>query len=146
MPRLICFRWAHMPFCWFCYALAHFFYSVILFDTLMNKIRSEVCVDNFAMKPQSRLNIYPLSHHLVNKRQNSFHIMGPRHAKTCLRDYADGEVWSGPSLFADRIIGHYRMHQWRANARMRLCAYMGWIWICAFGACSKTNFCLARPN
>ena len=23
MPRLICLRWAHMPFCWFCHELAH---------------------------------------------------------------------------------------------------------------------------
>ena len=29
-------------------------------------------------------------------------------------------VWSGPSLSAYRIIGHYRMYQWRANIRMRL--------------------------
>ena len=28
------------------------------------------------------------------------------------------------------LIGHYRMHQWRTNARMRLCACVGWIWIC----------------
>ena len=23
MPRLICLRWAHMPFCWFCHEAAH---------------------------------------------------------------------------------------------------------------------------
>ena len=54
-------------------------------------------------------------------------------------------VWSGPSLSANRIIGHYRMNQWTANARMRLCACVGWIWICAFCACSKTPFRLAKP-
>ena len=30
--------------------------------------------------------------------------------------------------------------------RMRLCACVGWIWICAFCPCLKTLFCLARPN
>ena len=40
--------------------------------------------------------------------------------------------------------GHYRMYQWRANARMRLCA-CGMIWICAICAWSKTHFRLARP-
>ena len=23
MPKLICLRWAHMPFCWFCHEAAH---------------------------------------------------------------------------------------------------------------------------
>ena len=28
MPRLICLRWAHMPFCWICRALTHLCISV----------------------------------------------------------------------------------------------------------------------
>ena len=55
-------------------------------------------------------------------------------------------VWSGPSLSANRIIGHYRMRQWKANVRMRLCACVGWICICAFCARWKTHFGLARPT
>ena len=35
-------------------------------------------------------------------------------------------VWSGPSLSANRIIGYYRMLQWRANVWMILCACAGW--------------------
>ena len=35
-------------------------------------------------------------------------------------------VGSGPSLFANRIIGHQKMYEWRANARMRLWARAGW--------------------
>ena len=50
-----------------------------------------------------------------------------------------------PSLSANRIIGHYRMYQWRENARIRLCACMVRIWICTFCACSKTPFRLLRP-
>ena len=30
-------------------------------------------------------------------------------------------VWSGPSLSANRIIGHYKMYEWRAKAWMILC-------------------------
>ena len=30
-------------------------------------------------------------------------------------------VWSGPTLSANRIIRYFRMYQWRANARMKLC-------------------------
>ena len=35
-------------------------------------------------------------------------------------------VWSGPSLSTDRIIGYYRMFQWRGNAQMRICVCAGW--------------------
>ena len=37
------------------------------------------------------------------------------------------------------------MYQWTANARMKLCASVGWIWTCAFCSCSKTHFRLAPP-
>ena len=74
----------------------------------------------------------------------------PRHAKTCLRAYADSEgpdhvfrpmrtvkaqislriraVWSGPLLSATRIVGYYGMYmyQWRAKARVISCACAGW--------------------
>ena len=49
-------------------------------------------------------------------------------------------VWSELSLSANRIIGHYRMYPWRENVRMRLCACVGWIWICSFWTCSKLPF------
>ena len=48
--------------------------------------------------------------------------------------------WSGPVLSANRIIWHYKMYQWRANTRMKLCACAGWIWSCAFCACSMRMF------
>ena len=35
-------------------------------------------------------------------------------------------IWSGPSLSANRIIGYYRMFEWRAKIQMILCAYAGW--------------------
>ena len=73
--------------------------------------------------------------------------------RKCLRAYADSEgpdnprsLITGPSLYANRIIWHYRMCQWRTNARMILCACVGWIWIWAFCACSKTSFCLTWPK
>ena len=68
--------------------------------------------------------------------------------KICLRAHlhSDGRGWSRPLLFANIIIGRYRMNQWRPNFRLRLCACVGWIWICAFCACSKTHFRLARPD
>ena len=47
-------------------------------------------------------------------------------------------VWSGPLLSANRIIGHFRIYLWRENARMRLCACVGWIWICTFWAYSDS--------
>ena len=36
-------------------------------------------------------------------------------------------VWSGPSLSTNRITGHYRMYQWRANAWMRFYSCIGWM-------------------
>ena len=54
-------------------------------------------------------------------------------------------VWPRPSLSANIIIGHFRMYYWRASALMRLCACVGWIWICAVCICSKTPFRFARP-
>ena len=47
-------------------------------------------------------------------------------AKTYLQAYADSEVWSEPSLSSNRSIGHYKMYEWRAKARMILCACAGW--------------------
>ena len=35
-------------------------------------------------------------------------------------------VLSGPLLSAKRIFGYYRMFQWKANARIILCACAGW--------------------
>ena len=52
-------------------------------------------------------------------------------------------VWSGPSLCTYRIIGYYRIYEWRANAQ-------GWIWICIFCAwCGPFNYlevCLKMPR
>ena len=51
----------------------------------------------------------------------------PHHAKMLLCAYPDSEdqfnlrigaVWSGLSPCANRIIGYYRMYEWRAKARM----------------------------
>ena len=73
---------------------------------------------------------------------------GPRHWKTCLRPYADSEgpyhlciraVWPGPSPSAAIIIEHYRMYQWRANARI-----MRMIRNHTFCACStRSKLCLS---
>ena len=53
-------------------------------------------------------------------------------------------VWSAPSLSANRIIGHYKMYGWRANARIRLCAYVEWIWM--YILCMPEHILrLARP-
>ena len=35
-------------------------------------------------------------------------------------------VWSGPLLSANRIIGYYRVYEWRAKAQMILCACARW--------------------
>ena len=49
-------------------------------------------------------------------------IFWPRHVKTSsgICRLSRCAVWSGPLLSADRIIGHYRMYQWRANVMMIL--------------------------
>ena len=39
-------------------------------------------------------------------------------------------VWSEPSLSANRITGHHRMYQWRANARMNICSCVRWLNLC----------------
>ena len=54
---------------------------------------------------------------------------------TCLWAYADSKkaqislriytVWLGPFLSTNRIIGYYRMYEWRAKALI-LCACEGW--------------------
>ena len=35
---------------------------------------------------------------------------------------------------------------WTTGPWMRLCARVGWVWICAFRKCSKEYFCLAWPK
>ena len=53
-------------------------------------------------------------------------------------------AWSRSSLSGHRITGHYRIYQWRANARLRFCPCAAWIWICAFCACSTIYFRLTQ--
>ena len=75
-------------------------------------------------------------------------IILPRHAKTCLWAYVDSSAYTvriEPSFSATRIIGHYSMYQWKANARIRPCACVKWRQICAFCTCSNTTFCLPQP-
>ena len=54
-------------------------------------------------------------------------------------------VWSRPSLSTNRIIGYYRMFQWRANARktLRLCRM---VWIRTFCSYSKGTFSLETAH
>ena len=61
------------------------------------------------------------------RRAHVFDQMRTAKALIRLRECA---VWSGPSLPANRIRGHYRMYLWTANARMKSCACVGWILIC----------------
>ena len=53
-------------------------------------------------------------------------------------------VSSGPFLFANRFIGYCRMYEWRAKARVLLCART--ISNCASCACCKLPFRLTRQN
>ena len=73
--------------------------------------------------------------------------------KACLRAYVDSEgpdqpVHSRnlirPSLLANRFIEYYRIYEWRAKARMILCACAGWC-ECAFCVYSKGRFRLTWP-
>ena len=50
--------------------------------------------------------------------------------------------WSGSSLSTNRIIGHYRMYEWRAKTRTLLCACVGWSESTQFCACSKALYLL----
>ena len=54
-------------------------------------------------------------------------------------------VWSGLSLSVNIITGYHRLYDWRANARMIICACAYWS-ESADCACSKTLFRLALPN
>ena len=90
----------------------------------------------------------------LDAQEVPYENMSPTKQKYAFRACADSEgpdqtarcaVWSGPSQSANRIIWHCRLYQRRANARMKLCACAGWIWISAFCACSKTHLRLAWP-
>ena len=54
-------------------------------------------------------------------------------------------VWSGPFLSTARIIGYYRIYQWRVKAPMRLCSCR-MIWIHTFWACSQALFAWHSSN
>ena len=49
-----------------------------------------------------------------------------------------GAGWSGPLLSANRVIGYYRIFQWRANARIRLRKCAEW--------CESACFTLAQRH
>ena len=61
-------------------------------------------------------------------------VYGPRHAKICLRAYADSDGPDQPALSAQSNQGihcspteivYSIMYEWRGKARMLLCAYAG---------------------
>ena len=108
------------------------------------KHRERTCCTE--MKPQTahkntHLQIQPLSNQSISKL-SCIHAELSHAKKMCLqgvcrqqRSWSDciHAVWSGPLLSAARIIGYYRMYQWRAKTQIRL-------WICDFRACLKTPF------
>ena len=60
-------------------------------------------------------------------------LYGLRHAKACLREYADNiksrsacTPVAGHSISENRIVGYFRMYEQTATARMILCACAGW--------------------
>ena len=72
-------------------------------------------------------------HILVDKFSLARAHMEPAMQKR-LPAHADSAKGSGPLLSAiKRIIGYYRMYEWRAKARAVLCAWAG----CTFCACLK---------
>ena len=75
-------------------------------------------------KPCLNINIFALLGCTMRKR-----VLGhTQEAKIQISRRIRG-IWSS----ANRIIGYYRMYEWRAKARMLLCA-------CAFCPCSKALF------
>ena len=73
--------------------------------------------------------------------KTSHHVYRKAKAKIRLRVRALSRTF--PVL--NRIIGYHRRFQYRANARMTLCACMGWLWICASCTCWKTPFAWCGP-
>ena len=74
---------------------------------------------------------------------------GPCHGKACLQAYADNEGPHQPihlctSLFANKIIGYYRMFQCKSPDEIWHLYRMTWIH--TFYACSKIPFRLALPK
>ena len=71
-----------------------------------------------------------------------------RHGKKCLQAYKDNEGPDQPLLLlsTNRIIGYYRMFQWRAQCLYETLCICKMMWIPTIGACMKALFCLARPN
>ena len=59
------------------------------------------------------------------------YMYGLRHAKMCLRAYADSESLDqpvhqcSPLLSACRTVGYYGLYQWKIKAQMRLCVCAG---------------------
>ena len=55
-----------------------------------------------------------------------------------------GTVWSGPTLFANRITRYYRMYKWRAKAQIILCTCEGWSELCCFAWCGQIISLLSK--
>ena len=80
-------------------------------------------------------------------RVNIFYIRtdGLHHAKNeSLGNQSIYTVWSGPSLSINRIVGYYRMCDWRAKTLI-LCACAGWP-KSVHSACLKVLCRLMRPR
>ena len=64
------------------------------------------------------------NHSGLTVRKHIFERMRAAKAQISLRIRAD---WSGPSLSTNRIVGHNKMYEWKANVRIKLCACVGHI-------------------
>ena len=76
-------------------------------------------------------------------RKRVFRHMRTAKAQIRLRICA---VWSGPSVSANRIIGYYRMYEWRAKARMIFCACTGWSEFARFAHVRRHSFAWCDPD
>ena len=80
--------------------------------------------------------IYPWTTHVSNKfpwsQRCSSHWVSTVHVFGCMQTIKAqislliGAVWWGPSLIANRIVGYYRMYQWRTKAWTKICSWTGW--------------------
>ena len=93
-------------------------------NALGNQFSSRICPRLRQIKDNNLFSLYTSIWAAPVMRKCIFGHKRTAKAQISLRIRA---VWSGHSPSANRIIGYYRMYQWRANIRMRLCACVGWI-------------------
>ena len=109
MPRLIWVQWAHMPFCWFCHALAHiwlkYLYQILNVKSASWATQSD-SVAQIIICPSIHIHTYTI---LIIKMQK-YHIY-PKYWSILSSYHTCHKIWKSPFYY---LLLYLKSAEWKA--------------------------------